>query len=183
MNLIDAVKKAQQGDVEAFGWLYDEFAQRIFRYVRLKVQNKQQAEDLLQEVFVKVHAGLKTLRIEDLNFSAWIYKIASNTINDYFRKNYRSPNLVPIEEHPDLPSSFSVEREYIALGERETLRKALLKLPENYRSVLQLRFVEDFTLTETAQILSKSNLAVRLAQHRGIKKLKEILKEFYDLGY
>jgi RNA polymerase sigma-70 factor (ECF subfamily) len=69
------------------------------------------------------------------------------------------------------------------LGERETLRKALLKLPENYRSVLQLRFVEDFTLTETAQILSKSNLAVRLAQHRGIKKLKEILKEFYDLGY
>ena len=183
MDLINAVNKAKQGDNEAFGLIYDQFAQRIFSYVRQKVQDRQQAEDILQDVFVKAYRGLPTLSEEGLNFSAWLYKIASNTVNDHFRKSYRSPGLEPIENHQDLASPVSVEKDLVLKDDNEKLKQALFLLPENYREVLQLRYIEDLTLAETAKILNKSNLAVRLSQHRALKKLEVILKNFYDLDY
>lgn len=173
----ELVKRAKQGDSEAFGRIYDLFAQRIFRYIRLKVQNQSEAEDMLQDVFVKAYRGLDRLKMEDLNFSAWLYRVAGNTINDYFRKKYRSPEPAALDETFDVPSSQSLQKDIEIGSEMETVRAAFGQLPDLYRQVLELRFIQEFSLEEIARILDKSNLSVRLLQFRALKKIKIILKD------
>jgi len=175
METNELVAKVKSGDSEAFGQIYDVFAQRIFRYIRVKVQNRPEAEDILQEVFVKAYRGLDTLKMEDLNFSAWLYRIASNTINDHFRKKYRTPEIVGIDEHFDIAGKVSVYKEAETHSDAEQVMSALEDLPEQYKQVLELRFIQDFSLSEIAVILKKSNLSVRLLQHRALKKVKKLL--------
>lgn len=177
MDINNLVSLAKQGDVQAFGQIYDEFVKRMFKFVRLKVQNQQEAEDLVQEVFVKAYKGLPSLKMENLNFSAWLYRVASNTVNDYFRKKYRTPEMTSIDESFDITDGYSLEEEAAINSDLEIVRAALNNLPPQYKQVLELRFVQDLTLDETAAVLNKSNLSVRLAQFRALKKLKVILNK------
>ena len=82
-RILDLVAKMQQGDQESFTLLYEEFSDRIYKYIRIKLPSDQEAEDVLQEVFVKTWQGSKKLQLDGLNLSAWLYKIAGNTINDH----------------------------------------------------------------------------------------------------
>ena len=180
MQLLDInnlVARAKQGDQQAFGQIYDQFIKRIFKFVRLKIQDSQEAEDIVQEVFVKAYKGLAGLKIKDLNFSAWLYRVAGNTINDHFRKKYRTPDIIPIDETFDVADSYSLQEEAAIASDLEIVRAGLKKLPPQYREVLELRFVQDLTLDECAAALNKSNLSVRLAQFRALKKLKMILNK------
>ncbi|MBU6447882.1 sigma-70 family RNA polymerase sigma factor [Patescibacteria group bacterium] len=182
MELAEAVLKAKQGDSHAFGVIYDSFADKIFRYIKIKIQDPAQAEDILQEVFVKAWRGLPNLKTDGLNFSAWIYRIASNAINDHFRKVYRTPKMVDIEE-VNIAMPYSIEDRYQTDEEIEKMKKCFDLLPSQYKEVLELRYVRDFTTAEIAAITGKTNLAVRLIQHRALKKLKEIMDNSYDMGY
>lgn len=177
METNDLVQKAKNGDAEAFGLLYDAFAQRIFRFIKLKIQNQQDAEDALQEVFVKAHRGLTNLKVDNLNFSAWLYKIASNTINDKFRKQYRTPEIVSIEETLNLADKGSLQKNIEISSEVENVVLLFEELPTLYKQVLELRFIQDLSLEEVSKILKKSNLSVRLIQYRALKKVKNIMKK------
>jgi len=181
METNELVSLAKRGDSEAFGQLYDLFAQRIFRYIRLKIQNQEEAEDVLQEVFIKAYKGLSSLSLENLNFSAWLYRVASNTINDHFRKRYRTPEISAIDENFDMPGTVSVEKEVGVKLELEEARAAFEYLSPIYKQVLELRFLQDFSLDEIAKILNKSNLSVRLLQYRALKKVQIILKKNHDV--
>lgn len=175
MDIIVYVSKAQKGDQQAFSLIYDHFVQQIFKFIRYKVQNRQEAEDLLQDVFVKAYKGLPALPLKDLNFQAWLYRVASNSINDHFRKIYRAPETLELDEKFDLADKTSLEHEMENISDMDTVREAFTKLPLLYKQVLELRFLQEFSVEETAKILKKSNLSVRLLQHRAIKKVKGIL--------
>lgn len=177
MEINELVKRAREGDNEAFGQIYDCYAQKIFRYIRLKIQNREEAEDALQEVFIKAFRGLNGLNMEKLNFPAWLYKIASNTVNDFFRKKYRAPEITPIDENFDPPSRVSLEKDFSVNWDWNLARASFSQLPEIYKQVLELRFIQGFSLTETADILKKSNLSIRLIQYRALKKVKIILEQ------
>ncbi len=182
LDINQLIGQAQQGNSEAFGRLYDNFAQRIFKYIRLKIQDRQEAEDILQEVFIKAYRGLNALSLANLNFAAWLYKVASNTINDHLRKKYRTPKIVAMDEDFDPPDHASVEQELVRQSDWETAQKAFTHLPPIYKQVLELRFLQDLSLSEVSKILNKSNVAVRLIQHRAIKKVKLVLREKYDIS-
>ncbi len=171
------VNKAKNGDSEAFGRLYDSFAQRIFKYIRLKVQVREQAEDILQEVFIKAFKGLNGLSMEGLNFSAWLYKIAGNAINDYFRKKYRTPDITPIDENFDIADSFSLQEDLEIKSSAEEAHRAFNEISPLCRQVLELRYVQGLSLNEVAKILGKTNLAVRLLQFRGLRQVRVILSD------
>lgn len=181
MDITSLIAKSAQGDQEAFGQLYDCFAQRIFRYVRIKIQNREEAQDVVQEVFTKAFVGIKHLDQKDLNFTAWLYKVASNTINDHFRKKYSHPDPVEINESIDVQDGTSLLEEVSVNSDLEIVRTAFKQLPVIYRQVLELRFFQDLTLAEVAIALNKSNLAVRILQHRALKKVQALLKDKYDL--
>lgn len=177
MDTNELVRQVKNGDTEAFGQIYDAFAQRIFRYIRLKVQNKNEAEDILQEVFVKAYRGLDKLELKDLNFTAWLYRIASNTINDFFRKKYRTPEILSLDESFDVSDGRSLQNELANKSDVETVRAAFEYLPSLYKQVLELRFLQELSLDEIAEILNKTNLSVRLIQFRALKKVQVILKK------
>ncbi len=178
------VASAQGGSSVAFGQLYDTFAPRIYKFISFKVQPKEQAEDILQDTFLKAWRGLKTLRLEELNFSAWLYSIARNTVNDHYRKVYRQP--APLELDEALGVASNVESPAAAAlkeSELEQVRKASAELPPHYRQVLELRFIQEFTVEETAQVVGKTALAVRLIQHRALKQLRIIMHRDYGPRY
>lgn len=177
MDTNNLVEQAKTGNTQAFAEIYDQFVRRIFKFVRVKIQNQQEAEDIVQETFVKAYKGLANLKIQNLNFSAWLYRIAANTINDSFRKKYRTPEITAIDENFDLPDSYSLQEEVAMHSDLAIVRAALHKLPPLYRQVLELRFLQDLSLNETAAVIGKNNLSTRLIQFRALKKLKIIIKE------
>ncbi|MBI3231697.1 MAG: RNA polymerase sigma factor [Candidatus Doudnabacteria bacterium] len=176
-NVLELVTKVKNGNKEAFGTIYDIFAPRLLRFIKLKVQSQEQAEDILQESLIKAWRNLHSFELgEGGSFQAWVYKITANCINDYFRKIYRSPNVLELNENIDKASSENLERQVGNRLETESIKRVFKELPENYRMVLELRFVQDLSLDETAGILGKNNLTIRVLQHRALKRLKAILK-------
>lgn len=175
--LAQLVLKAQQGDSEAFGLIYDAFAQKLYRYVTTKIGgNKEAAEDILQDTFIKAWNGLPKFQATDSNISAWLYRIATNTVNDYFRKKYRRPDTVELEEFHEIGVADSVPGRLSDAQDMELIRRALLDIPDQYRTILQLRFIEDLTLEETAKVLGKTNVGTRVLQYRALKKLQAVMR-------
>lgn len=174
---------ASQGSSEAFSHLYDYFAPRIYKFIQFKVQSREQAEDILQDTFLKVWQALPKVNLENFNFSAWLYRIARNTVNDYYRRQYRKPEPVELNENMIIVSKESLVGDAVTSSEIEQVKLASKHLPAHYRQVLELRFVQEFSVTETAQIVGKSSLAVRLIQHRALKQLRQILSNDYDVQY
>jgi RNA polymerase sigma-70 factor (ECF subfamily) len=183
MDNLDLILKAQNGDTSAFGQLYDIFAERLFRFIKAKVTKQHQAEDILQEVFIKAWQALPQYKAQGGHFSAWLYRIATNATTDYFRKIYRQPATVELKEQLEIAGSLTSAEEVTRETDMEAVRKILPSLPARYRQVLELRFIQDFSVKETAGILGTTGLAVRLAQHRALKKLRELMEKQYAAGY
>ncbi len=175
-HINELVVKIKQGDQNAFSELYELFADRIYRFVKLKISDSEQAEDILQEVFVKAWQGAKKIEVKDLNFSAWLYRVASNTVNDHYRKMYRRPQTVGIEESLQIASSENIIESVDATFDAKAMRQILDKLPSNYKQIIELRYFQMFNIEETAKILNKNSVTVRVLQHRAISKLKRIFE-------
>lgn len=176
-QILELVKQVQKGDQAAFAALYDEFAQKLYAFIRIKVSAANEAEDILQEVFLKTWAGCKNLDINNLNFSAWIYKVTGNTINDYYRKKYREPQQTPLEEAKELANEDSPADDAHNGIEKNAIKQSLANLPPHYKQVIELRFYQDFSVAETAQIMGKNSITVRVWQHRALTLLKQLFDD------
>ena len=177
----ELVQKVQNGDETAFAQLYDEFANRIYAFIRIRVFGDNEGEDILQEVFLKAWQGCKNLNIKDLNFSAWLYKIASNTINDHYRKKYNGTQTVPLEEASEtIAKENSTDSINLELN-KKLISENLDHLPSHYKQIIELRFFQEFSIHETAEILNKNSITVRVWQHRAIKQLEQLFKKYERL--
>ncbi len=181
-ELIELVKQMQGGDQQAFSDIYDEFADRLYKFIRIKVASTEQAEDLLQETFVKAWQGCRQLRTDELNFSAWLYRIAANTVADHYRKVYRRPQTVELSPDMNMPALDSTEQLTESGFDVRDIHKALDELPPHYRQVIELRFFQEFSIEETSKVLKKSSVTVRVLQHRATKKLEQIFKS-HEQGF
>ncbi len=169
------VKKAKDGEVEAFGLLYDHYLPKIYRFVLLKVSHREEAEDLTHQAFLKAWENINQYNFKGYSFGAWLYRIARNTTVDYYRN---SRSLTSLEE----VSEIAIEG--ISLGgavdkkiEWEGLIKSIRRLKEIEQEVLIMRFVEDLSPKEIAEAIDKSEGAVKLIQHRAINNLKKMVNE------
>jgi RNA polymerase sigma-70 factor (ECF subfamily) len=171
------VRQAQSGDGQAVVALYQQFIAPIYRYVYSKVSNRQVTEDITSEVFLKMIKQLPKFAGRS-SFKNWLYQIAKNTIADYWRQHYRTPtvSLELIQEinllEKDPPQD--IERE---AGIKETkINTILSSLPDNYREVLELRFIRNYTLQETSDALQISLANAKVLQYRALKKACELSK-------
>ncbi len=151
------------------------YASRIFRFISLKIPSREHAEDILQETFLKAWQAMPKLNLTNLYFGAWLYKIARNLMNDHYRKAYRTPKMEDIDEHYDLASQSDTAETVAVTLDLVRVREALPQLKQEYRQVLELRFVQEFSVEETAKVMSKTQVAVRIIQHRALKKLHSFL--------
>lgn len=172
---IEAVRRAQKGDVEAVGHLYDAYQESIFRYVWSRVRDRQTAEDLTGEIFARLVTHLPTYREQDVPFRAWLYRIAHNLVVDHFRvENGRSHTPLHLAEpvYDTRPGPAAVVEQRLTL---ERVRQVLEMIDPAQREVILLRFVIGLPLSEVALTLDKSLAAVKSLQHRGLKALRSTL--------
>lgn len=173
----DLVRRAQDGDVNAFGELYDRHHRRIFRYIWGRVRDEQVTEDLTGEVFTRMVVSLPGYRVTGVPFQVWLCRIAHNLVVDHYRKRDRRV-LVPLDHAEGL----SMERSDPAtiVEERLTVERvkgALARLDSSQQEVVVLRFLAGLSLKEAASTLGKTVAAVKSLQHRGLAALRVVLVE------
>lgn len=162
------IEKAQKGDEQAFGELYEIWAAKVYRFVYSKVRVVAASEDITADVFLKAWQKLHQYRRQaGINFSSWLYTIARNAVIDYYRLNQRSE--ISFE---DLPEMASLEGDELYRDQSE-IETALQRLPEEYEKVLRLRFVEQLPIARVAQIMKKKEDNIRALTSRALKKLKD----------
>jgi RNA polymerase sigma-70 factor (ECF subfamily) len=165
------VKKAISGDVEAFGELYTDHVAKIYRYVYYNVHNKERAEDITQEVFLKAWKAIGSCKGKEKTFSSWLYRIAHNLIIDKLRKYQKQ-----ISHEAELPENIrdTADRMEISLEQRDLL-KVIEVLPPNQRQVIVMKFIEGMDNREIAETIGKSTGAVRILQMRALETLRKTL--------
>jgi RNA polymerase sigma-70 factor (ECF subfamily) len=169
------ISQAQHGNAESFGEIYDIFVERIYRYIYLKVNNKEEAEDLTQQVFTKAWEALPQFKFYKNPFSSWLYSIARNLIIDFYRKkkpdfSLDGENALDVVDNLDLVEQFAIQEEV------QRVLEFINQLPSEQKDLLLLRFVDDLSYDEIAAIMNKSPLTLRVIQHRALKRLKEIME-------
>lgn len=170
------VKKAKKGDSGAFGDLYRVYFPKILQYLARRTADLAQAEDLTEETFLKAFQSIEDLKSPEA-FTAWLYTIARGVLVDFYRKSQKQGILADIEKFSDIADHAPLPDQVLwsmesALG----VRKAMEVLPENYKEVLELRFWEDLSISETAKVMGKSAGAIRVLQFRALASLKEVLE-------
>ncbi len=169
-------------DPEAFGELYDYFFPKIYHYIYNRVNDQQLAEDLVSDIFMKILKNLDTLKhISEVQ--GWFFSIARNTLIDYYRKKGR--NKEDVKDHltfvtsstePTVPEN-NPESAYISKEHSQEIFKLLQSLSPDQQEVLTLRFCHDLKINEIADVIEKSEGAVKGLLYRGIKKLAQTLDE------
>lgn len=171
------VERARAGDVDAFGELYQRTHRRIYQYIRQMVPTPEDAEDLMQEVYLRAWGGLKGLHANEA-FWVWLHRIARNAVLDSRkRKQLDTVSLESTYTDDEDGESESIEvadwsdnPEQIVLSEatQEAVRQAVRSLPENHREVVTMYHLEDMEISEIAQVLGvpKNTVLSRLARAR-----------------
>ena len=166
------VRRAQKHDHEAFAQLYEEYFDRIYRYITLKIGDAVEAEDLTQQVFLNSLRSISSFKWRGRPFSAWLYRIAHNQVVDHLRKKKRTD--VPLEEN--LVSGgdnlqLAAERKL----DIEGVLSATRQLTDAQREVISLRFTSELSIAQVAEVMGKSQGAVKALQHSGIVALRRAL--------
>jgi RNA polymerase sigma-70 factor (ECF subfamily) len=172
---------AREYDSQALAEIYDRYAESIYRYLYRYLGDAEQAEDLTSEVFMKLLQVLNTRRAPNKHLQGWLYRVARNLAMDWFRNQAKGAAL-PLDEHAhlmehsdpvmdgDVPS-FVVERRET----RQRLRAAISQLTADQQQVIVLRFGEGLKIAEVSEVTGKSEGAVKILQHRAVKRLAKLL--------
>lgn len=174
----ELLAKISSGDKEAFGELYDFYAPRIFRFIRIKVRSQTLAEDLSSESFLRIWEYLQEegKEIEE-SFQALLYKIARNLITDFYKRKSYSQEVFLDEDFKEFFENQPVRDEIASKEEAEYIHKALINMKEEYQNVIIWYYIESLSISEIAKIMSKSQGAIRVLIHRALKSLKKHLQE------
>jgi RNA polymerase sigma-70 factor (ECF subfamily) len=166
------VERAQAGDREALEELYLIHFDRIYSYLHLSVGNRHDAEDLTTQTFLKMLEAIGGFRWQSVPFSAWLFRIAHNLSIDHFRARRR---VQPEDEVPEPPGTEEASAEFHALHsiDRASMLDLIAGLSPEQRQVLTLKFVFNFANGDVAQILGKSEGAVKSLQHRALASLQK----------
>lgn len=164
------VQEAVKGNSESFGRIYDLYAPQLFNFVLSRVRNKQLAEDILQTVFLKAWNSLSKYQPNPkAKFSTWLFQIANFTIIDHWRTKKEVVEIDKLENLVEFSSDPKLYENY------DFLWKALDELPADYATIIHLRFIQDLDVSECAQVLGKTQVGIRVMQHRALKSLKKVL--------
>lgn len=176
------VVKAQKNDEKSFTKLYDYFFDRIFRYVSFRVKNED-VEDLVGDIFYKTVQHLNKYKTQKkAGFNAWIFRIAHNTVIDFYRKQKELLGII-YEDSEDffatLPDkkNLNPDQSILKKEESEKIKYLLTKLPKIHREILELKFLEEFSNKEIAQITKKSEGNIRIIQLRALRELRKLFSQ------
>lgn len=179
------IARFQDGDVQAFDTLVRRYKDQLLNYVYRFVGNRNDAEDLVQETFLRVYKN-KHYYKEIAKFSTWVYTIAGNLAKTELRRRKRRKifsvsNFVNEERDYDIPDlAKNPESEVDGFLKDDIIQKAIEKLPAKFKEVILLRDVQGFAYEEISQILSIPLGTVKSRVNRGRLKLQEDLRFLFE---
>lgn len=170
--------KIKKKDKEAFIEAYDLYVDDIYRFVYFKVGNTEEARDISSNVFLKAWQYILKENVDrEKSLRALIYRIARNIIIDYYRQASRREISVDIEaveisdEGQDLAKALDID------SDLKIVKKALLKLKDEYREIIIMKYINEMSFAEIASITGKSGGNVRVLGYRALKALRDILEK------
>jgi RNA polymerase sigma-70 factor (ECF subfamily) len=171
------INQVLKGDPYAFAALVDRYKDMVFTLTLRMVRNREEAEELSQDTFIKVYRSLDRFR-EESKFSTWLYKIAYNTCLDRIRKNKRQQYTIAIDEHTEQEFA-TLSATFDAIEEKERkqmLQNCLDLLPGADSFLLTLIYFEEQSVKEIAKIMGVTSNHVKIKLFRSRKKLAAVLK-------
>ena len=164
------IQACQAGHMEAFVTLYDEYVEKIYKFLYFRTFQKELAEDITSQVFLQAMSKIKSFDESKGTFQAWLYQIARNLLIDEYRK--RKP-VEDIENHFDIASNVNIENETNQTLSNEALQKLLLTLPEESQELVTMRLWDELSYSEIAQVTGKTEGSLKMQFSRIINKLQE----------
>jgi RNA polymerase sigma-70 factor (ECF subfamily) len=162
-------------DAEAFGLLYERYVGNIYNYVYYRTGNHHDAEDLTARTFYRALKHIPRYVDRGVPFSAWLYRIAHNVVANWYRDRNRRKiipldNLVMMTHRGEEPAAVAEER-----SDQELLLQAVRRLPPERQQLLILKFVEQMSNAEIAQVMKRTEGAIKSLYHRTLVALREDL--------
>ena len=175
-NIEDIIRRARLGDSEAFAVLYESYFTPLYRYICFRVSDKEDADDLTQEVFLKAYASFPRYISSGGSPLAYFYTIARNSIIDHHRK--KKTVIADEDIFNNIPDDAeSAEMQAAKKEDYENLRQKIAQLPQDQQDAIVLRFIDGLSTQEIATMLGKSEVAIRQLQSRGLRSLRNMFKQ------
>jgi RNA polymerase sigma-70 factor (ECF subfamily) len=170
----ELVERARAGDGEALGQLYDHYFPRVYHYVLARTGHSAEAEDVTEDIFVRVLSGIGRFQWTHAPFSAWIFRIARNQLVSHLRRNgaRRGETSIPESMVDTSPDPFSRVETKLSFDQ---VFEASRDLPNAQREVIWLRFAAGLSVGDTARVLGKREGNVKVLQHQAIASLRKLL--------
>ena len=168
----ELVERCRSGDEGAFQELVDRHKDLVFALIARTVQDRSLAEDLAQDVFLRVHRGLPYFRGE-ARLSTWIYRIVANVC---LQDHGRAPKTAPLDEERDARSLSAADRQFTDLEVRDRLEKAIARLPANYRLLIAAHYLRGVQYEELAEALQLPLGTVKTQLYRAKQQLRRLLE-------
>ncbi|HVW44105.1 MAG TPA: sigma-70 family RNA polymerase sigma factor [Amycolatopsis sp.] len=181
----DLVHAAQEGDTAAFGVLYDRYVDVVYRYVLFRLGNRELAEDITSETFLRALRRITTVTYQGRDVGAWFITIARNIVLDHVKSSRYKLEIVTDEVSESGSAPFAgqtvveegPEQAALSNATREVLFRCIGDLGDDQRECIVLRFIQGLSLTETAEIMKRNEGAVKALQHRAVRKLASLLPD------
>lgn len=177
-ELAELLRRAQRHDPAAFDKLYELYAERMYRYVWYRVRDPEIAKDLVADIFERVIQKISTFQVSEQDtvavFSGWLFRIAHNDVYHHYVRREREEEILVREDQASEEQSKVTDLSTLAeQHERKAaLRDAMVQLPADQQEVLILRFWEQLSHAEVANLMGRSEGAIRVLQHRALKALR-----------
>jgi RNA polymerase sigma-70 factor (TIGR02952 family) len=169
------VRLAQEGDGEAFGQLYDRYVDTVFRFVYFRVNDRTLAEDFTSETFLRALRRISTISYQGRDIGAWFITIARNIVLDHMKSARHRLEITTADTLEGNDREQSTEDAVLGSLASEQLMAAVKKLGDEQRECVMLRFIQGFSVSETAAVMGKNDGAIKALQHRAVRKLAELV--------
>ncbi len=162
---------------EQFSSIYDQYIDKIYRFIYLKVDSQETAEDITSKVFLRGWEAFQNQNNDIKNPGAFLYQIARNAVIDHYREKGRS-KLVSIDASPEITDDrTNAHDKAILSADVNIVKKAIQKLKKEHQDVIIWHYLEDMPIANIAKLLDKPEGTIRVMLHRGLKDLKNIIQE------
>ncbi len=171
------IEQALNGDTKAYAVLIDRYKHMVYTMAAQIVKNKEDAEEVAQDVFLKAFKALNSYK-GDAKFSTWLYKIAYYRSLDYLKKRQRRISTTAIDVSREYSiSALDGEMDRMEVQEKQQMvKKAIQKLPEDDGVLITLHYYEELSLKEISEVMGHSPNALKVRLHRARKRLADLLK-------
>ncbi|HEY5836224.1 ECF subfamily RNA polymerase sigma factor, BldN family [Streptomyces sp.] len=176
-RMMDLVERAQEGETEAFGRLYDHYSDTVYRYIYYRVGSKATAEDLTSETFLRALRRIGTFTWQGRDFGAWLVTIARNLVADHFKSSRFRLEVTTGEMLDANEVERSPEDSVLESLSNEALLAAVHKLNPQQQECVTLRFLQGLSVAETARVMGKNEGAIKTLQYRAVRTLARLLPD------